>query len=324
MVIREDFSEHAQSAYQRIRSAYLQDRLHHAYVISGAQKSSGYQVAQSVGALLVCSADQQGAPCGQCFGCKAFNASHHPDLIWISPNEKNRIPIESMRRLGERLSLRAQEALIKVVVIEGADTMQVPAQNALLKTLEEPPGATCIFLIVRRYRMLLSTIRSRCQRVHIRSASVEDAQRALLGHGYGADLANRLAYLVGDDFAEAEVLVEQGASQICDELKAVFQKSKIPEAIILKLAREWGSDLQKTDMAVALLRVWVRHAMAKSLGVDAGGDLDGLEMGSMSMSGLGRTAEQISLYSRDRAMNPNRVLALEGMLFSLQAARNGQ
>ena len=101
----------------------------------------------------------------------------HPDFRWLAP-ERGRIAVDDIRRLGEFSQGAAQIASAKAAVIEDADRMNVNAANALLKTLEEPPGDTYLILTSQRSAALPATIRSRCQTVAI--ARDPDAAQAWL------------------------------------------------------------------------------------------------------------------------------------------------
>lgn len=93
-------------------------------------------------------------------------ADHHPDLHWLFPEEeKTAVAVEQIRDAAAALSLKPHGGVAKIVVIEHADEMTIPAANALLKTLEEPSDDTYLLLLVDQPNRLPATIRSRCQRL---------------------------------------------------------------------------------------------------------------------------------------------------------------
>jgi DNA polymerase-3 subunit delta' len=102
--------------------------------------------------------------CDTCASCLKVNAAIHPDVLTITPEERQ-IRIEEIRAIEEALSFRPFEGKKKVVIVDDADTMNQSAANALLKTLEEPPEDSLIILIASRPDRLPSTIRSRCSRI---------------------------------------------------------------------------------------------------------------------------------------------------------------
>lgn len=111
--------------------------------------------------------------CGTCRGCKLLNAGNHPDLTVVTAAEKNKaIKVESIRHLTEKLQQTPHCQGLKLALIYPAEQMNRTAANALLKTLEEPPGAALLVLVTHQIGKLPATIVSRCQRVHF-SVSAE-------------------------------------------------------------------------------------------------------------------------------------------------------
>lgn len=102
--------------------------------------------------------------CDVCSSCVKIISGSHPDVIIVSP-EEGQIKIDDIRRIDEALSYRPFEGRRKVVIVDAADTMNISAANAFLKTLEEPPPESVIILVSSRPGMLPATIRSRCCRI---------------------------------------------------------------------------------------------------------------------------------------------------------------
>jgi DNA polymerase-3 subunit delta' len=120
--------------------------------------------------------EEQGAPCGSCRTCRQVTSANHPDLLVIArdPDDaegigsRHEITVDQIRkRLIPTLGVRPVQTSGRVVVIDGADTLNEPAQNALLKTLEEPPVGSLLLLLCAHPEALLETVRSRCQLVRL-------------------------------------------------------------------------------------------------------------------------------------------------------------
>ncbi len=118
--------------------------------------------------------------CDECNSCAKISAGIHPDVIVLSPEEKQ-IRIEEIRTIDDALSFRPFEGRNKVVIVDNAETMNVAAANAFLKTLEEPPEESVIILVSSRPDLLLPTIRSRCSRINFSPLSAESCRRVLEG-----------------------------------------------------------------------------------------------------------------------------------------------
>lgn len=114
---------------------------------------------------LVC--EREGAEaCGVCSACRRVDSGNHPDVHWYKPVGKMRlVKIDTIRELIEQTGLKAFEAKWKVFIIPEADRMNAPGQNAVLKTLEEPPGKSVLILISSNPAGLVPTIVSRCQEI---------------------------------------------------------------------------------------------------------------------------------------------------------------
>jgi DNA polymerase-3 subunit delta' len=118
--------------------------------------------------------------CDRCEACLKIEAGSHPDLKLISPEDRQ-IKIDEIRLVDEALSFRPFEGRKKVVIVDDADTMNIAAANAFLKTLEEPPEDSVIILISSRPDRLPATIRSRCSRVNFVTLSLESCKKVLRG-----------------------------------------------------------------------------------------------------------------------------------------------
>ncbi|MEI7992665.1 MAG: DEAD/DEAH box helicase, partial [Actinomycetota bacterium] len=106
--------------------------------------------------------DPSPAQCGRCPVCTRIARGVHPDVLLIKPGDNGSIKIEQVRDLIERAAYRPFEGKRRVVIIDEADTLMAAAQNALLKTLEEPPSSSMFVLVTARPDALLGTVRSRC------------------------------------------------------------------------------------------------------------------------------------------------------------------
>jgi DNA polymerase-3 subunit delta' len=197
--------------------------------------------------------------CGTCASCRKLEGGNHPDVIQIEANEKGNIVIGDIREATNRLALRAVESSTKIVLMFEADRMLPPAQNALLKTLEEPPGPSCFLLTTTRYRTLLPTVRSRAQRVALVPPSRSLAQSRLQEAGVPAEVAGTLAAVVGGDTAAAHALVEAGAAEVLDGLRELTHQPS--DARILSLAADWSSEAERSNMALALFEVELRDRL---------------------------------------------------------------
>ena len=132
--------------------------------------------------------------CGTCASCMRIARRVHADVLLIEPGDTGTIKIDQIRDAIERSAYRPFEGRRRVVIVDDADAVNEEAQNALLKTLEEPPAASTFVLVTSRPDVLLPTVRSRCQRLRFGRLSPADVATVLVReHGYADTAAHAAA-----------------------------------------------------------------------------------------------------------------------------------
>ena len=126
---------------KHIRSAISAGRVSHAYLVEGAEGAGKRTLAGQFAMALLCKAPENGEPCGRCDSCRVFLSGNHPDMHYIQPGEKGTLPVQRIREeLVQDIEILPYYAGRKVYIVEQAHLMNAQAQNALLKTIEEPPA----------------------------------------------------------------------------------------------------------------------------------------------------------------------------------------
>jgi len=144
-----------------LRQALRNQRIAHAYLFEGPEGVGKRLVALALARALLC---KTGTGCGDCSACRKVDHNNHPDVHFLDA-EGATIKIDQVRALQKELSLRPLEGRYKICLIDGAEHFNPAAANALLKTLEEPQPNTLLILLSCQADSLLSTIRSRCQKL---------------------------------------------------------------------------------------------------------------------------------------------------------------
>ena len=121
--------------------------------------------------------------CGICPACTRIARGVHPDVLIVEPGENGSIKVEQVRDIVERSAYRPFEGRRRAVIIDEADHLMHQAQNALLKTLEEPPPSSVFMLVTSRPDLLLATVQSRCPRLRFRPLGAGDVAAALKRKG---------------------------------------------------------------------------------------------------------------------------------------------
>jgi len=170
------------------------------------KRLAAISLAQFFNCLSPSAGDAESAPdaCGHCTVCRRVARAVHADVLMIEPGDSGSIKVDQVRGAIERSAYRPFEGRRRVVIVDEADAMEAPAQNALLKTLEEPPAASTFVLVTARPDLLLPTVRSRCQRVRFAPLSPADIAQVLIrDHGFAEHDAHAAAALADGSLARA-------------------------------------------------------------------------------------------------------------------------
>ena len=151
-----------------IRNAVSMDQVTHAYILNGERGAGKKLVAKLFATTLLC---EEGGPdpCNRCHSCRQAEGGNHPDIIWVTHEKPNSISVDDIReQVNNTIMIKPYQGPYKVYVIDHADIMTPQAQNALLKTIEEPPQYAVIMLLTENAEMLLPTSASLCVMLKLR------------------------------------------------------------------------------------------------------------------------------------------------------------
>ncbi|MGN1097409.1 MAG: ATP-binding protein, partial [Clostridia bacterium] len=155
----EDNFIRGQKALERLLSDVKNKTVSHAYILEGPKGVGKKTAADTFARALHCTGENK--PCGVCRSCAMHSAGTHPDIEVIEPEDNGNIKIDAVRAAADELYMRPKLAEKKLLIIDGADGMNPAAQNAMLKTFEEPPSYGVVVLLSENIQNLLPTIRSR-------------------------------------------------------------------------------------------------------------------------------------------------------------------
>ncbi|MBN1250281.1 MAG: DNA polymerase III subunit delta', partial [Anaerolineae bacterium] len=187
-----------QWAVQQLQRAVAQDEVPHALLITGPESVGKHTLAQHLVMAILCNA-QGDRPCGVCLSCRKVTSGNHPDFMTVAPEERTaHLRIDEIRDVERFLALTPRESAKKVALVGDFERATIGAANALLKTLEEPPGYAHIILLATDADQLLPTIVSRSQQIALRPVVSREIAEALVSRwGVAPDMAQRLARLSG-------------------------------------------------------------------------------------------------------------------------------
>lgn len=311
---------------ERLRHDIAHDRVRHAYLFTGPDGIGKRTLVAEFSRALLCA--QAAPPCGQCRACALTQRGSHPDLLTVEPVVSGKsvraakIKIEPVRDLIHDLQLKPVEAARRVARLLRFDAANPEAQNAFLKTLEEPPGQVVLLLTAERADDLLPTIVSRCEVVALRPLPRQAVREALITRWLvPAERADLLANLSQGRLGWAVRMQQDEAAlaaraQKLDDLAALVAGSRVTRfAYAERLAKE-GSIERIQDTLDLWLAYW-RDVLLAASGAEAAlanpdreGEIRRLAQtvtpaaASQVMVGLRRTGELLE-------KNANTRLALE-------------
>ena len=147
---------------EHIQNAITTNKVSHAYIINGERNAGKEFIARIFAMTLQC---EKGAaePCQECHSCHQALSGNHPDIIFVTHEKPNSVSVDDIRtQINGDVSIKPYSRPYKVYIVNEAEKMTVQAQNAILKTLEEPPEYVVILLLTTNVNSMLPTILSRC------------------------------------------------------------------------------------------------------------------------------------------------------------------
>lgn len=251
-------------------------RLAHAYLFVGPSGVGKKLFATELAKALLCErAGGRLDACGQCPSCLLVDAGTHPDLLTAArPEEKNDLPIETIRELTEKLYLKPARGGYKIAIIDDADDFNEASANCFLKTLEEPPPKSLLILLATDPERQLSTIVSRCQVVRFSPLPADLISNLLVDQGLDADKARRLARMSAGSLGLARDLTDDEFWKFRNELIADLTQ---PQIDVFSLGRKWmafveeagkesGQQRHRATLVLRLLIDFLQEALQTSTG----------------------------------------------------------
>ena len=262
---REKITEHLQNAIRL-------GKVSHAYIFCGEDGIGKNFIADIFAAALQCEG-QTGNPCGVCKSCMQAAGGNHPDIIRVM-HEKAAIGVDDIRvQLNQDIQVKPYSSRYKIYIVDEAEKMTEAAQNALLKTIEEPPEYAVIMLLTNNPNAFLQTILSRCVMLNIRTVdksrirkylmeecSIPDYQAELAAAFSGGNPGKAVKYASSEEFVQRRDDVLQLVRHV-DEMK-------INE--IMEYMKHLAEDKAAIGDYLDLLMLWYRDVLLFKATKDTG------------------------------------------------------
>ncbi len=257
-----------ESLVEYMKSAAGGESFSHAYIFDGEKGMGKLFLAKEFAKMIFCSdkAVKDGkfeGYCGKCTTCKQTDSGNNPDIIYVEPDKPTTISVEEIRSKVVSTAEIFPYGRYKIYIIKEAEKMNEQAQNALLKTIEEPPEYVIIILLTANKNRLLPTIRSRCVTLDIKPISQDVIKNYLLEEfkvvDYVADMAAKFSagnvgravrYALSDDFTDmknqvVKILRNLDKESISNEIESIMRLEDYQKEIndCIELMILWFRDL---------------------------------------------------------------------------------
>lgn len=165
---------------EHFKNAITMDKVSHAYILNGPDLSGKRMLAEAFAMTLQC--EKKGTePCMECHSCKQTIGRNQPDIIYLQHEKPNTISVDDIRtQINNDIVVKPYSSPYKIYIVDEAEKMNVQAQNALLKTIEEPPKYAIILLLTTNAETFLPTILSRCIRLDLKVVPDEKIEAYLM------------------------------------------------------------------------------------------------------------------------------------------------
>lgn len=225
-----------------LRLAIEHGRVSHACIFEGQRGSGKSLIAKAFAKTLLCE-EGKSVPCNNCISCRQFESGNHPDVVYVERGKNDKgtqeieIKVGTIReKITQDVDIKPYSSRYKVFIIKDADMMNVAAQNAFLKTLEEPPEYAVFLLLAENPSKMLPTVLSRCQRFRTDNIPSDKIKAYLIKNGIAENQASAASL-----FARGSIGIgmEIGSSEDFSSMRfdAVNRCIRLMEADLIELYR---------------------------------------------------------------------------------------
>lgn len=313
---------------EHFQNAIRLNKISHAYILNGEEGAGKRLLAHLFSMTLQCETGGD-EPCGECRSCKQAEGHNQPDIIWVTHEKPGSIGVEDVRGqvIGD-MQIKPYSSPYKIYIIDDAQKLTVQAQNALLKTIEEPPAYGIVIFLTTNAESFLPTILSRCVELDLKPVSNEVIKRYLMEQVRVPDYKAEVCVA----FAQGNVgkAVKLASSENFDEMKQHVMKL-LKDTENMKISdlqdylREIADYKDSIEDYLDLMLVWFRDALLFKVTKDANMLVLKEEMaaissraGKSSYEGLEKIISALDKAKMRLRANVNFELAMELLLLTIK------
>ncbi len=310
-----------------LQNAIRMGKVSHAYIIQGEAGSGKKLLADTFATTLQC---EEGGiePCGHCQSCKQAVSGNHPDIRRVT-HEKASISVDDIRlQLNNDILVKPYSRPYKVYIIDEAEKMTEQAQNAMLKTIEEPPEYAIIILLTVNAKLLLPTILSRCILLNVRPVARGQITR-LLTEQYG--IASFMAEVAADfaDGVPGKAIAYAQSGEFVDlkdeVIKLLKRLTSTAAEELYKKVKEWAGRKAELPDILSLINLWCRDVLVMKSTKGAGRPVFHEEERElialaerMSYVSIEKCIDAIEVTRQRMSANVNLEVSLEMLLYTMK------
>ena len=257
---------------EHLQNAIRLDKVSHAYIFNGPDKSGKMMLAEAFAAALQC--EKKGTEgCMECHSCRQAASHNQPDIIYVTHEKPNTVSVDDIRRkVNQDIAVKPYSSRYKIYIIDEAEKMNQQAQNALLKTIEEPPAV--ILLLTTNADLFLPTILSRCIQLNLKPAASAVIKEHLMKKyqvpDYQADISAA--------FAQGNVgrAIQLASSEHFNDLKdsAVQLMKRVKDIDVYEMGeavRQIGEYKMSINDYFDIMLIWYRDVLMYKATMDVNG-----------------------------------------------------
>lgn len=257
---------------EHLQNAISLNKISHAYILNGPDKSGKLLLAKSFALTVQCDAHDKNG-CMECHSCKQALSGSQPDIIYLQHEKPNTISVDDIRhQINRDIQVKPYSSPYKIYVIDEAEKMNIQAQNALLKTIEEPPAYAIILLLTTNADAFLPTILSRCVTLNLKVVADQKIKTFLMKQyqipDYKADIA--VAFAQGNVGKAIQLASSEDFNDIKAAALQLIQRIKDLELYeMMEAIKQIGDYKLEINDYFDIMMIWYRDVLLYKATTDA-------------------------------------------------------
>ncbi len=311
---------------QNLKNAKKFDRVAHCYMLCGEEGLGKRTIAKAFAKSLMCETGGD-APCGKCASCIQVENENHPDVVFVKHEKPTVFSVDDIREgLNKSIVIRPYKSERKIYILDEAELLNAQAQNAMLKTIEEPPEYAVILILTSNREVFLPTILSRCVELNLQPVTDEEAVRYLTKNGF--DISENkdevLRFAAGNIGRAVSFLDDEEYQKLYHDVQDILMNLPYYTDVQIKHAAETlGGYKKEVSFIIEEMHMWFHDVYLCKAGgeITCTGEMARRvreQAGAYSYDELPRILNEIETLQTRMKVNVNPELSFEVLLFELK------